>query len=43
MNRENILNKLGYHEKWHLKSSQRKKCVYSNNEPIIEYILNKIN
>jgi hypothetical protein len=36
----NILNFLGYHEKWHLKHSNREQCKYSINEPIIEYILN---
>lgn len=39
---ENILDKLGYHYKWHLKTSQRKHCVYSINEPIIDYIFDKI-
>lgn len=35
----NILEYLGYHEKWHLKHSNRVQCKYSINEPIIEYIL----
>ena len=39
---ENILDKLGYHEKWHAKKD-RKECVYSINEPIIDYILEKMN
>ena len=40
---ENILDKLGFHEKWHLTNSNRKKCMYSINEPIIDYILEKLN
>jgi hypothetical protein len=41
MNNQNILNKLGYHEKWHLKSCNRKRCIYSINEPIIDFIFEK--
>lgn len=41
--KNNILDRLGYHEKWHLKNSNRKNCIYSINEPIIEHIMNKIN
>lgn len=37
-----ILDKLGYHDKWHLPNSSRMSCSYSINEPIIEYILNTI-
>ena len=40
---ENILNRLGYHEKWHLKNDNRQECIYSINEPIIEYIFDKLN
>ena len=40
---ENILDRLGYHEKWHLKQDNRKETVYSINEPIIDYIFEKIN
>jgi hypothetical protein len=39
---QNILDKLGFHEKWHLATSDRKRCLYSINEPIIEYIFEKI-
>tara|TARA_B100001094_G_scaffold36448_1_gene30578 strand:- start:1281 stop:2129 length:849 start_codon:yes stop_codon:yes gene_type:complete len=40
---QNILDKLGYHEKWHLSNSSRKRCMYSINEPIIDHILEKLN
>lgn len=43
MDNQNILNKLGYHEKWHLKNCNRNKCIYSINEPIIDFIFEKIN
>ena len=38
-----LLNLLGYHEKWHTSNSARKRCKYSINEPIIEEILETIN
>lgn len=40
---QNILDQLGYHEKWHLSNSSRKRCMYSINEPIIDYMLEKLN
>ena len=39
---KNILDKLGFHEKWHLSTSDRRRCLYSINEPIIDYIFEKI-
>ena len=40
---ENILDRLGHHDKWHLKQNNRTETVYSINEPIIDYIFEKIN
>jgi hypothetical protein len=42
--KENILDHLNYHKKWHQGTQEhRKKYKYSMNEDIIEYILKKIN
>lgn len=42
MNRENLLDQLGMHPKWHLSNSKRKRTTYSINEPIIELIFGRM-
>lgn len=44
MKKENLLNFIGYHEKWHSQAQNfRKKCTYSVNEFLIEEIFKRLN